>query len=287
MQALCSPLLAVIRTTNTPYLEDFNKELFTQLQAYSQALGSAINLKDEEALTYWKENIEAKPLDFDTFYCVFDYRVPGFTFYKGIEKALGKKGDFSMATYFELIHPDFLQLYTLWGIEALEMAIANKDQLEPFKFTYRISIPLLHENGNYYQCFQNSTILQIDSQNQLISQLNTFRMGIRFSDSDLRNLKGEIFSQDSPSPGWNKLFMDNMSRRIMKYFTPTEIKILQAYSTGTHTSEAIAELFDITLPTLYTHNRNILRKAHNLFHKRFGPIQDFAKYLKDRDYLPN
>ena len=275
------------RIENLPYLEDFNKEIFAQLNAYATGLGNPVNLTDEAVSAYWKENVEEKNLDFDTFYSVFDYRVPGFTYHKGIEKALGKPRNFTIATYLELIHPDFLQLYTLWGVEALEMAIANKDQLEPFKFTYRISIPLLHSNNTYYHCFQNSTVLQVDSQNQLVSQLNTFRMGIRFSDSDLRNLKGEIFAQDSPSSGWNKVFINNMSKRIMRYFTPAEVKILKAYAEANDTSEEIAHVFEITRPTLYTHNRNILKKGFELFHKRFGSIWDFANYLKDRGYLPN
>ncbi|MEM6629608.1 MAG: hypothetical protein AAF694_08040 [Bacteroidota bacterium] len=268
-------------------MEDYRKEIFDQLSAYANSLGEPINLNDEDAASYWRNSIENKALDFDTFYSVFDYRIPGFTYLRGIKSALGLKEGFSINTYFNLIHPDFLQLYTLWGIEALEMAIRNKEQLEPFKFTYRISIPLLHENKDYYHCFQNSTILQLDAQNQLVSQINTFRMGIRFSESDIRNLKGEIFSKDHPASEWNQRFMDNMSKRILKYFTTTEQKILKAYIEDPESKEKIAEKFQVTLPTLYTHNRNILKKASRIFHKGFGSILDFAHYLNDRGYLPN
>ena len=265
---------------------DAVNESIKQIEAYSTVLGSPAKLTDEEVSTYWKENIQSVPLVLDTFYTILDYRIPGFTYSHGIPEILGVSKDLTIISYLDRVHPAMLQLYSIWGREALELAIQHKDQLEPFKFTYRVAFPILHGNGNFYSVIQNSTILQIDENKQMISQLNTYRMGIAFNEVDIQNLKGEIFSEGVSSQKWNEVFLENISQKILKTFTRKENELLRNYAEGIHKPGALTSKHKITIQTLYTHHKNILRKAHDLFFRGFGSVVEVADYLKNSGYLP-
>lgn len=265
---------------------DIKKETFKQIQAYASQLGEAIHLTDEEAKKYWEENVIQRPTDLDTFFTILDYRVPGFTYSHAIPEVLGVKEDLNISSYLDRVHPAMLQLYGLWGMEALELAMQHTDQLEPFKFTYRVAFPILHGNGRYYSVIQNSTILQLDARKHMLSQLNTYRMGIAFNEVDIQNLKGEIFSAGVSSEKWNELFLHNISQKILKSFTRKENALLRSYAEGISRPDEMAHTFNITVPTLYTHHRNILKKAHTLFFRGFGNVIEVADYLKNSGYLP-
>ena len=265
---------------------DIKKETFKQINAYAAQLGPAVNLTDEEASAYWQKNVLNRPAELDTFFTILDYRVPGFTYTLGIPEVLGVKEELTIGTYLDRVHPAMLQLYGLWGMEALEMAMKHTDQLEPFKFTYRVAFPILHGNGQYYSIIQNSTILQLDDNKRMISQLNTYRMGIAFNEVDIQNLKGEIFSAGVSAQKWNEIFVYNISQKILGTFTRRENEILQTYAAGMVRPEEMAKKYKITVPTLYTHHKNILRKAHKLFFRGFGNVIEVADYLKNSGYLP-
>ena len=244
---------------------DAKKESLRQIETYSTLLGSSARLSDEEVRIYWQENIKTRPLALDTFYTILDYRVPGFTYSHGIPEILGVSEDLKILSYLDRVHPAMLQLYTIWGREALELAIQYKDQLEPFKYTYRVAFPILHGNGSYYSVIQNSTILQIDEHKQMVSQLNTFRMGIAFHEVDIQNLKGEIFSEGVSSQKWNEVFLENISQKILKAFTRKENELLRSYAAGFHKPGDIIKKHHITIQTLYTHHKNILKKSMTYF----------------------
>ena len=265
---------------------DVKKETFKQINAYAAQLGPAVHLTDEQVAGHWETHILNRPPELDTFFTILDYRVPGFTYTHGIPEVLGVKEELNIGTYLDRVHPAMLQLYGLWGMEALELAMKHTDQLEPFKFTYRVAFPILHGNGQYYSIIQNSTILQLDASKQMISQLNTYRMGIAFNEVDIQNLRGEIFSASVSSQKWNEVFVHNISQKILGTFTRKENEILQTYAAGLFRPEEMAKKYNITVPTLYTHHRNILKKAHTLFFRGFGNVIEVADYLKNSGFLP-
>lgn len=265
---------------------DIKKETFKQINAYAAQLGPAVHLTDEEVTAYWDTHILSRPEEQDTFTTILDYRAPGFTYTHGIPEVLGVQEELTIGTYLDRVHPAMLQLYGIWGMEALEMTMKHTDQLEPFKFTYRVAFPILHGNGQYYSIIQNSTILQLDKNKQMISQLNTYRMGIAFHEGDIQSLRGEIFSEGVSSENWNDIFLGNISQKVLDSFTQKECEVLKAYAKKPYKPSQMIKKFNITIPTLYTHHRNILKKAHRLFFRGFNSVIEVADYLKNSGYLP-
>jgi len=261
-------------------------ELLNQhLGAYAKELGEVFRPTDVDAASYWEEHIVHPAIQADTFYTVLDFRTQTFTYVHGLKEALGHSGAFTFGDYLQCIHPNMLELYLMWGMEAMEMARNYKAAVDPFKFTYRIALPLRHANGTYLWAFQNSTAFQLDEKNQLVSQLNTYRLGVALNEGEITSMKGAFFAQQASPEAWNEIFSQRMEKKILEVFTPKEVQLLRSYAKGIHNSLEASQHFNITQNTIYTHNKHITRKASELFQRGFHHAVDVADYLKNNGYL--
>ena len=256
-----------------------------QLDAYALELGAPVRYTDAEALSFWNEKVLQTAVQPDTFHTVLDFRKVGFSYVHGLQEALGISGEFSFWDYLQRIHPDMLELYLLWGMEAMNMANNYKLDIDPFNYTYRIALPLLHENGSYLWAFQNSTAFQLDEKNQLVSQLNTYRLGVALHEGEITTMKGEFFAQKASPQAWNKIFLQRMGKKILEVFTPKEVQLLRSYAAGIHNSQEVSKRFHVSQNTIYTHNKHITRKASDLFRRGFHNALEVSDYLKNNGYL--
>jgi len=198
-----------------------------------------------------------------TFYCLtntankrFDYVSRNFTACTGLSR--DKMIADGMDYYWSLFHPEDIKLWlkSLQNLMAFTMNELDDDQRKRMNYTWNYRIK--NGNGSYVNIIQNTTPLQFDETNKPIIGMAHYTV-----------LNGEIQMDICASAKilnehkeYETLYYENMSSaNLLGVISNRERDIIRLIITK-NTSEVIADKLNISVHTVNTHRRNILKKLN-------------------------
>lgn len=196
-----------------------------------------------------------------TFFCItntqtfsFEYVskncVPCLGYAKGILKDKG------MHFLWEMMHPDDIDCWLTALKSLMEFTLGNVDLVQRKRMSYTWNYRLKHAGGYYVNVIQNTTPLELDSENKPIIGLAHYT--IITSQIQLPVTATAKLLNDKDE--YETLYFNNFSQKLLTDgITNRERDIIRLLALR-QSSKAIAEKLSISPNTVDTHRRNILKK---------------------------
>ena len=164
-----------------------------------------------------------------------DIRTLKFPFVHNVDNFLSCKNNFTIDTYFRAIHPEYIIDYVKWA-EAVYSCISSDLRLiaEPLKQNYRITIPMKLLDGNYHWLLMDAVALQFDSNNNVISHLNTYTVLRPFIKGEQTPLIGNLSGPGIDEEIWNETLLNLYFTRKPFILTPEQNKIVEVLIKSTN-----------------------------------------------------
>ncbi|MEL6672715.1 MAG: hypothetical protein AAFR61_11010 [Bacteroidota bacterium] len=261
------------------------QDLLSQFEGMTKGIGEPVHLTDEAVQEYWDKECVKRPEASDTFHSIMNLKEGRFSHSHGTKKFFGNEGRLTYPQFLSAILPESLEQYLAWAMAAYKIIYSPESlkSIAPFKQEYRTMVPMRSYTGDYYWVSQVSTALQLDSNKYLISHFNTHRVSIAYDGHYGGMIQAEIFDQSLTHEGWTLKIKEEVLKKV---FTPREVEVLNYYATGMIRAKQIAEKMQVTLPTIYSRNRDIVAKANHLFFPEFTLAQQVASYLSNQGMMP-
>ncbi len=198
-----------------------------------------------------------------TFYCItntvhqnFEYISKNFTACTGLSRDKMLEG--GMDYYWSLFHPDDIKLWlkSLENLMMFTMTELNDEQRKRMSYTWNYRIK--NVEGIYVNIIQNTTPLQFDEANKPIIGMAHYT--VLNGDLHMDICASAKYLNDNNE--YETLFYENISSsKLLDIISNRERDIIRLIITK-NTSEEIAEKLNISIHTVNTHRRNILKKIN-------------------------
>lgn len=198
-----------------------------------------------------------------TFYCItntvnkgFEYVSKNFTACTGLSRKQLTNG--GMDYFWSLFHPEDIKLWlkSLNNLMTFTMTELNDEQRKRMSYTWNYRIK--NADGKYVNIIQNTTPLQFDDAKKPIIGMAHYTV----LDGDLAMDICASAKYLNDKNEYETLFYQNVSNsNLLDLISNRERDIIRLIITK-NTSEAIAEKLNISVHTVNTHRRNILKKIN-------------------------
>lgn len=198
-----------------------------------------------------------------TFYCItntvhqnFEYISKNFTACTGLSNEKMMEG--GMDYFWSLFHPQDIKLWlkSLTNLMTFTMTELSNEQRKRMSYTWNYRIK--NASGDYINIIQNTTPLQFDADNKPIIGMAHYT--VLNGDLQMDICASAKYLNDNNE--YETLFYENVSSsKLLDVISNRERDIIRLIITK-NTSEAIAEKLNISIHTVNTHRRNILKKIN-------------------------
>ncbi len=237
------------------------------------------------------DSIKSNPLSKKHFYLAIHLSTYSLSFQLYLSDYFGLKCSSTLNDFFDAIHPDYKDTFFQWAKSAHLVAVAHPEFLNILDISYKIMLPLRNANGCYYWVLQESYVLQMNQEKQMISQFNTYTV---------------VGEYDKPQEmfGWvaGKLNIDVEKDAVLKRFynqisnfslTIREQEIINLLKKTTDLGyKSLGEQLNIEESTVQKHANNIIQIAktafpHYFYKKEKTTIKNVINYLNQLDFITN
>lgn len=185
---------------------------------------------------------------------VMDWPKYKITYARGVESMLGyEPSEFDMDKALNYIHPDDMKIVSriVKGTikNAINIGFEGDDNYA--LVTYRVQ----KKDGTYINVLRQSTPWELDENGNLLSSMS-FMIDISFI-SNNNKVEWDIFANGMD----NFAFKSNIYKEFVDFFTIRELEIIKCIAKH-YTNAQIAEELYISLHTVKTHRKKILKKAN-------------------------
>lgn len=203
------------------------------------------------------------------------------------------KSDLNLGYYFQQFHPDYIQDILKWAIAVYLYAeqLSTKSDLNLSEMVYRVRMPMKIK-GTWKWVLQTARPLQFDENNLLYSHLNQYTIIGDFIPNQSAKIIGSFWTPDADL---NDSSSEELSQIVKKIglggfsLTNRQEDILRCFADNlTWGNEEVADEKSISVKTVETHNKKILRKARAAFpnmDQEFTQIRKVAQFLKREGFL--
>ena len=198
-----------------------------------------------------------------TFYCItntalqnFEYISKNFTACTGLSRDRMMEG--GMDYFWTLFHPEDIKLWlkSLTNLMKFTMTVLDDEQRKRMSYTWNYRIK--NASNKYVNIIQNTTPLQFDDAKKPIIGMAHYT--VLDGDMQMDICASAKYLNDKNE--YETLFYENVSsQKLLDIVSNRERDIIRLIITK-NTSEAIAEKLNISIHTVNTHRRNILKKIN-------------------------
>lgn len=192
---------------------------------------------------------------------------------------------FTLKKFFSLIHPSHHVVLRAGLYELLETLLAGGQIIRFGNPLFVLNIALKHINGEYLLFKWLAFPFQADDKNKMLSCFNELTLISSYHD-DICNLR--VTGDNGRAVAWLHDLQARIKKRFREQalFSEKERLILLHYSSHpADTNASVAETFGIMISSVITYNKRILRKAEQMFVRRFKTAREVAGYLSKEKLL--
>ena len=260
-------------------LEEFTKSFDTPLFPFSEIFEKTI------------KPVVDSPYLFNSFHWVTNIQEQKLMYVNGVEKLLGyKDADFTLEKSIEIIHPNYQYFVVEYALMAYKMLQERRYSTLSSRSHYCIQYPVKRADGKYILVQSNISIIQIDKDDNPISNYNRFELLGPFLNAPIV-IRPRIYFRTTTR--WEDLELEAenvLSKRVSKIMldrlkiTPRELLILKDFADDLSSLD-ITEKQNIGIETVKTHSKKILSKARIHLSPNFCNIKEVALYFKNIDII--
>lgn len=197
------------------------------------------------------------------YYYILDFVSYKMTFvHEGIEEVLGiKPEDWSIDTFFNIIHPDEIENFHEKEAACIKFMFNDipKENITKYKTTYLMK--LRHNSGNYKTILHQAKPVNVshDGKIQTVIGVHT---DVTHLNPPIRN-EVSFISRDKPNVHFAKqgdVYLPITKIFTLNIFTKREKEIITLVIKG-KTANEIGRILHISVHTVNTHKRNMLKKS--------------------------
>lgn len=181
---------------------------------------------------------------------------------RGVKNILGFKDEcFNLDLYYRKVHPDDLKVIFETTKKAYEFAERNS-VLIPFTSVLTILFRIRNVHDKFIHVLRVSAVQNIENE-QIVK---TFSVCTDVSKLYLQNKLALDFNSDALEKFKSKDILNESKFEKLRFLTSREKAVLELIGLG-YTSKDISEELSISLTTVHTHRRNIVKKmgSKNLY----------------------
>lgn len=210
-------------------------------------------LKIEDQINTYLENLLLLPNQL-----VYIHHIKSGTFFhKGFDQCLGYSISQLTADFFiRNLHPSDLSMYFKISKALLSFVMDNSDELVPFQSSFQINYRLKKEDGSYAQVLRQSTPFIKNKKGEIEAYISICSDISSISESN--SVKWNI---SGPKKECFDSYITTNGKKKESLFSGRELDILALLSKG-HSSHLISEELFISVNTVNTHRKNLMRKAN-------------------------
>lgn len=223
----------------------------------------------EEEIQGYLQSLRLWPNQF-----VYVHHIKSGKFYhKGFDNALGYDiKDLTADVLIRNLHPADLTMYFKISKALLSFVVDNSDGLVPFDSSFQVNYRLKKANGEYIQVVRQSTpfIIKdgvIEAYISLCSEITSI--------SDSNSVKWSI---SGPRKEFFDAYINEYDEEEEALFSGRELDVLKLLSKGMSSAKISEKLF-ISINTVNTHRKNLMRKAN------VNKSIDLISFAIDNGYL--
>ncbi|MBL0048950.1 MAG: hypothetical protein IPP32_12735 [Bacteroidetes bacterium] len=266
---------------NSSVLETFLKNLREYLPLNKSYNPQISNEKQKKVLDRLRMNSDNRVFSF-----VIDGISEKLIHPVGISKYLGYSEDtFSIADFLGLTHPQHSIEHWITGVSIWNLLDKHKKfaTFDDIQFVHQLA--LKHVDGSFLFCTCNAFIFQISDCGKAISY------GYQFS--ILKNWEGEHFSSSiADKLKIREDILELLKNEKIKNFIESKIfldshmpVLRQLAYLEEKTSKSVADNLELTQNTIKSHNKELLKRAKDVFHKDFKNSLNLAEYLRNQSLI--
>lgn len=225
--------------------------------------------QEREEITEYLKNVTL----WDNQFVYIHHIKSGSFFFKGIDKCLGYEMDELHADFFiRNVHPADLTMYFKISKALLSFVMDNSEGLVPFNSSFLINYRIKTVKGDYIQVLRQSTPFIKDANGKVEAYISMCSNITEISESNcvkwnISGPKKENFPKYLNEQGEDE-----------HLFSGRELDILRLLSNG-RSSQAIADKLFISINTVNTHRKSLMRKAN------VNKTIDLLAFALDHGYL--
>lgn len=218
-----------------------------------------------------------------TFWLIVEYKTLAISASDGDMAFFGRKLNI-LKDMLRMIHPDYVLPYLRWRAAAYELVFKQSTKIVPLEMGYRQSVPLLGKDGQYFWFAMYSTIAQLDANERIVTNLQTFHLEGKWTEHNQRPFEASVQIRNFSETELDRDLISQMSLSLIDEFTNAELDLLSLYGSGKSVEE-ILQIKSWSRHTLHEYNANLLKKAKNLFVFDFRNARDFAEYCLKKGFI--
>lgn len=252
--------------------------------AYRAAVGPPVNL-DQEAFEQFLTRLSHFREDYPNmaFWLMIDYKTLTISHSQGDQELFGHKF-MSVKDFFRRVHPDYVLPYLRWRTAAYDLIFKRDMTANPLQAVFRAPLPMQLSDGQYFWFYMNTTLVQVDAEGRIVTNLQTFYRESKWIARNMRPLEANIQIRDVSDNELNQQLIAQMALHLLDEFTDAELDLLSMYAAGKKT-EAVLQEKNWSRHTLHEYNANLLRKAKAQFVYDFKNARDFAEYCYEKGFV--
>jgi hypothetical protein len=227
------------------------------------------------------------PFMFNTFHWVTDIFQKKLLYQTNIQKMLGyEDADFSLEKSIQIIHPGYQHFVTEYGVMAYRMLTERKFHNLSAVSHYCIQYPMRHSKGHYILVQMDASVVQIDANGNPIANYNRFEVLGNYLDVPIM-IRPRVYFRTITANHLAKTALEaeaELSERVKESllktigFSKIEQAILEL--SVDHDNHNVAKGREVSVNTIKTQNKGILRKARLKLSESFRDVRAVANYLR-------
>lgn len=269
---------------NQPFEELYEQLIVRPSTTYRAAIGPPVHL-DPQAFDIFLRRLKDFRETYPNmaFWQIADYKNLSIIRSDGDLELFGYKFK-TVKDLFRRIHPEYLLPYLRWRGAAYELIHNKNVTIDPLEVALRIALPLELGPGQYYWFNMNSTVVQVDAEGRVVTNLQTLYREGKWSPRSLRPLEASVQIRNQTDADLERQLIEQISLLFIDEFTDGELDLLSLYAAGKAADEVLAAKC-WSRHTLHEYNSNLLRKAKALFVYDFRNARDFAAYCLEKGFI--
>lgn len=251
--------------------------------------GSPVFLSDEECLKVY-ESIKNDQFSKNKFVFVMDVCKSSIIFQYNMEKFLPFKKNYTVDDSFKATHPDYLVELLRWAettFRYVATELKASQNFKPMEQHYRVTVPMKMKDGKYHWMLQDTSPLQFDKNNNVVTVMNTFTMVRPFITGEKIPLMGTLYDDNFDQIEWNQSFWKMFFLHKPFDLTPEQNKIIEVLTLNSDlTNSEIAEKLNKKKNTIDIQNKQILERARESFkYETFENVREVVDFLKSVQFF--
>lgn len=269
---------------NLPFEKLYDSLILEPSIAYRATLGPPVHISPEALQAFLVKLKDFRETSLSmAFWLVIDFKHLTITHSDGDDEIFGRKLK-TAKDFYRLVHPDYFLPYLRWRGAAYESIYKGSVSIDPLEVDFRVTIPLETAENQYYWFNINSTILQVDAENRIVTNLQTFYRESKWSARTMRPLEASVQIRKTTNKDLESRLIAQLSLQMIDEFTDAELDLLSLYAAG-KPADAVMATKGWSRHTLHEYNANLLRKAKALFVYDFRNAREFAEYAQEKGII--